>query len=79
MPLLVEVAQQQYLVRPGSGNFLTRVTAILTALFFVTSLTLAVFAKKQTTEAYSLKTVQTTAPAQTTSPETSPNAPKTGQ
>ncbi|HAV5935419.1 preprotein translocase subunit SecG [Acinetobacter baumannii] len=63
----------------GSGNFLTRVTAILTALFFVTSLTLAVFAKKQTTEAYSLKTVQTTVPAQTTSPETSPNAPKTGQ
>lgn len=63
----------------GSGNFLTRVTAILTALFFVTSLTLAVFAKKQTTEAYSLKTVQTTTPAQTTSPETSPNAPKIGQ
>ncbi|MBS5990138.1 MAG: preprotein translocase subunit SecG [Acinetobacter baumannii] len=63
----------------GSGNFLTRVTAILTALFFVTSLTLAVFAKKQMTEAYSLKTVQTTTPAQTTSPETSPNAPKTGQ
>ncbi|MBD0565900.1 preprotein translocase subunit SecG [Acinetobacter baumannii] len=63
----------------GSGNFLTRVTAILTALFFVTSLTLAVFAKKQTTEAYSLKTVQTTVPVQTTSPETSPNAPKTGQ
>ncbi|EXC76520.1 pretranslocase subunit SecG domain protein, partial [Acinetobacter baumannii 1042969-1265] len=53
--------------------------AILTALFFVTSLTLAVFAKKQTTEAYSLKTVQTTVPVQTTSPETSPNAPKTGQ
>ncbi|WP_151766395.1 preprotein translocase subunit SecG [Acinetobacter seifertii] len=63
----------------GSGNFLTRLTAVLTALFFVTSLTLAVFAKKHTTEAYSLKTVQTTAPAQTTSPETSPNAPKTGQ
>lgn len=53
----------------GSGNFLTRVTAILTALFFVTSLTLAVFAKKQTTEAYSLKTVQTTVPVQTTSPD----------
>ncbi|MBD1219678.1 preprotein translocase subunit SecG [Acinetobacter seifertii] len=63
----------------GSGNFLTRLTAVLTALFFVTSLTLAVFAKKQTTEAYSLKTVQTSAPVQTTSPETSPNAPKTGQ
>lgn len=63
----------------GSANFLTRLTAVLTALFFVTSLTLAVFAKKQTTEAYSLKTVQTAAPIQTTSPETSPNAPKTSQ
>ncbi|MCU4345413.1 preprotein translocase subunit SecG [Acinetobacter pittii] len=63
----------------GSGNFLTRLTAILTALFFVTSLTLAVFAKKQTTDAYSLKIVQTTAPVQTTSPETSPNAPKSSQ
>lgn len=63
----------------GSANFLTRLTAVLTALFFVTSLTLAVFAKKQTTEAYSLKNVQTTAPIQTTSPETSPNAPKTSQ
>ncbi|WP_336965742.1 preprotein translocase subunit SecG [Acinetobacter pittii] len=63
----------------GSGNFLTRLTAVLTALFFVTSLTLAVFAKKQTTDAYSLKTVQTTASAQTTSPETSPNAPKSSQ
>ncbi len=31
----------------GSGNFLTRVTAILTALFFVTSLTLAVFARSK--------------------------------
>ena len=63
----------------GSGNFLTRLTAILTALFFITSLTLAVFAKKQTTDAYSLQSVQT-APAQpSTSPETSPNAPKTSE
>lgn len=63
----------------GSGNFLTRLTAILTALFFMTSLTLAVFAKQQTSDAYSLKTVNTTAPAQTVSPETSPTAPKTGE
>ncbi|WP_273778283.1 MULTISPECIES: preprotein translocase subunit SecG [unclassified Acinetobacter] len=63
----------------GSGNFLTRLTAILTALFFMTSLTLAVFAKQQTSDAYSLKTVNTTAPAQTASPETSPTAPKTGE
>lgn len=63
----------------GSANFLTRLTAVLTALFFVTSLTLAVFAKKQTTEAYSLKTVQTTAPTPAALPETSPTAPKTSQ
>ncbi|MCL9677448.1 preprotein translocase subunit SecG [Acinetobacter sp. ACZLY 512] len=63
----------------GSGNFLTRVTAILTALFFVTSLSLAVFAKKQTTDAYSLKSVQTTSSAPATTPETSPNAPKSSQ
>ena len=63
----------------GSGNFMTRLTAILTALFFVTSLTLAVFAKKQTTAAYSLQSVQTSAPAQPVSPETSPTAPKTGE
>lgn len=63
----------------GSGNFLTRVTAILTALFFVTSLSLAVFAKKQTTDVYSLKSVQTTNSAPATTPETSPNAPKSSQ
>ncbi|WP_151868763.1 preprotein translocase subunit SecG [Acinetobacter soli] len=63
----------------GSGNFLTRVTAILTALFFVTSLSLAVFAKKQTTDAYSLKSVQATNSAPATTPETSPNAPKSSQ
>jgi preprotein translocase subunit SecG len=61
----------------GAGNFLTRLTAIFTALFFVTSLTLAVFAKKQTIDAYSLKTVQSSTSAPQTSPETSSNAPKT--
>ena len=64
----------------GSANFLTRVTAILTALFFVTSLSLAVFAKKQTSDAYGLKTVQsssqTTLPLPQKSGETSPTAPK---
>lgn len=38
----------------GSGNFMTRMTAILTALFFVTSLTLAVYAKKQSATVYQL-------------------------
>ena len=38
----------------GSGNFMTRLTAILTALFFITSLTLAVFAKKQNEQIYVL-------------------------
>ncbi|ENU31591.1 preprotein translocase subunit SecG [Acinetobacter sp. 2JN-4] len=61
----------------GAGNFLTRLTAVFTAIFFVTSLTLAVLAKKHTTDAYSLKTVQTSTSAPVTSAETSPNAPKT--
>jgi preprotein translocase subunit SecG len=63
----------------GSANFLTRVTAILTALFFVTSLTLAIFAKKQTSSVYSLSSapVTTTVPAKT--PETSSNTPKTAE
>ena len=62
----------------GSGNFLTRLTAILTALFFVTSITLAVFAKKQTADAYSLgaTNVPVTAPANN-STETSSTTQKT--
>lgn len=63
----------------GSGNFLTRLTGVLTALFFVTSITLAVFAKKQTVDAYSLvpdHQAPVTAPA-TNSSVNSTNAPKT--
>ncbi|NHC02879.1 preprotein translocase subunit SecG [Acinetobacter sp. 187] len=63
----------------GSANFLTRVTAILTALFFITSISLAVFAKKQTSDAYGLKTVQTTGQVQQQSNETSTTAPKTSE
>lgn len=67
----------------GSASFLTRLTAILTALFFITSLSLAVFAKKQTSDAYGLKSVQAssqTAPAAPANTgETSPTAPKTGE
>ncbi|GAB3051859.1 preprotein translocase subunit SecG [Acinetobacter apis] len=54
----------------GSGNFLTRLTGILTAIFFVTSITLAVFAKKQTVDAYRLvpeNQAPVTAPANTQS------------
>ncbi|WOE30613.1 MULTISPECIES: preprotein translocase subunit SecG [unclassified Acinetobacter] len=60
----------------GSANFLTRATAILTALFFVTSLTLAVFAKKQTADAYSLNPHPVTNSVPAKLPETSSNAPK---
>lgn len=42
----------------GSANFLTRSTAILTAIFFLTSLGLAIIAKKQAAELLSLPTVQ---------------------
>lgn len=67
----------------GSASFLTRLTAILTALFFITSLSLAVFAKKQTSDAYGLKSVQgssqTIPAASANTGETSPTAPKTGE
>ena len=67
----------------GSASFLTRLTAILTALFFITSLSLAVFAKKQTSDAYGLKSVQTSSQTTPAAPantgETSPTAPKTGE
>ncbi|EZQ10987.1 MULTISPECIES: preprotein translocase subunit SecG [unclassified Acinetobacter] len=60
----------------GSGNFLTRLTGILTALFFITSISLAYFAKQQTTDAYGLKTINTTEQVDQKSPETSSTAPK---
>ncbi len=63
----------------GSGNFMTRLTAVLTALFFITSLTLAVLAKRQTTDAYSLNSVQSTQTAPAQSPETSSTAPRNGE
>ena len=61
----------------GSGNFMTRLTAIFTALFFVTSLTLAILAKQQTSNAYSLGSVQSAPTAPVQSNETSPTAPET--
>ena len=60
----------------GSGNFLTRVTGILTALFFITSISLAYFAKQQTTEAYGLKTIAQTEKVEQKTAETSSTAPK---
>ena len=38
----------------GSANFLTRTTAVLTTIFFLTSLTLAIMAKKQSEALLSL-------------------------
>ncbi|AUC06680.1 preprotein translocase subunit SecG [Acinetobacter lwoffii] len=61
----------------GSGNFMTRLTAIFTALFFVTSLTLAILAKQQTSNAYSLGSVQSAPTTPVQSNETSPTAPET--
>lgn len=41
----------------GSGNFLTRTTGILVTIFFVTSITLAIFAKHNVQQQYTLPTV----------------------
>ena len=57
----------------GSGNFMTRLTAILTALFFVTSLTLAIFAKKQNQQIYTLPGAEQVQMPNTV--DSSPNAP----
>lgn len=46
----------------GSANFLTRLTAVLTALFFITSITLAIFAKKQSDDPLGLKKLAVTQP-----------------
>lgn len=66
----------------GSANFLTRLTAILTALFFITSISLAVFAKKQATDPLGIKKLAITQPATPTAPqstESSPNKPESTQ
>lgn len=56
----------------GSGNFLSRSTAILTALFFITSISLAVLAKKQSDSQYSLSNHVATVPVQETPQPTQP-------
>lgn len=54
----------------GSANFLTRTTAVLTAIFFITSMTLAVFAKQQAAQSHTLDVsgVTTSAPSVPTAP-----------
>lgn len=56
----------------GTANFLTRTTAVLTAIFFITSLTLAVHAKQQASNSYTLDTsaISTPAPSAPTTPPT---------
>ncbi|AMW77697.1 preprotein translocase subunit SecG [Acinetobacter sp. TGL-Y2] len=63
----------------GSGNFLTRLTGILTAIFFITSISLAYFAKQQTSDAYGLKSIPATEQVQQKTPETSTTAPKSAE
>ncbi len=47
----------------GSANFLTKSTAFLTTIFFLTSLSLAFLAKKHAQDLYSLAPVTSSAPA----------------
>ena len=60
----------------GSANFLTKSTAVLTTIFFITSLTLAIFAKHNAQSLYSLtaptSTPATSAPAPVTTVPTTP-------
>jgi preprotein translocase subunit SecG len=45
-------ASQTVFGSAGSGNFLTRSTAIAATIFFITSLTLAIFAKQNTSAGF---------------------------
>lgn len=56
----------------GTANFLTRTTAVLTAIFFITSMTLAVFAKQQVADSHTLDVSGVTLPSPT---PTTPPAP----
>ena len=51
-------ASQTVFGSQGSGNFLTRTTAILATLFFVTSFALAVYAKQRAAEEVGLDIVE---------------------
>lgn len=60
----------------GSASFLTKLTAGLALIFFVTSMTLAVFAKQKVTQAPVISApVTQKAPANTDLPSTSAKAP----
>ena len=61
----------------GSANFLTRATAALAVTFFITSLTLAVHARKQAIAQNTLQPVETLSTPATDSNETVPAAPAT--
>ncbi|AXI04338.1 preprotein translocase subunit SecG [Aquirhabdus parva] len=53
----------------GSANFLTKSTAVLTTIFFITSLSLAIFAKRHAESLFSLPTPATnSAPAPVSTP-----------
>ena len=54
----------------GTANFLTRTTAVLTVIFFITSITLAVFAKQQAANSYTLDTSSVNVPTAPVAPAT---------
>lgn len=64
----------------GTGNFLSRTTAVLTTIFFITSLSLAVMAKRQAAELLTLPGgAAPAAPAAPTVPASTSSAPAPSQ
>ena len=59
----------------GSASFLTRTTAILATLFFITSLSLAYLANQQAEPKSVVEKVQAVKPAEETKPVEKPAAP----
>ncbi|WP_410209710.1 preprotein translocase subunit SecG [Aquirhabdus sp.] len=56
----------------GSANFLTKSTAVLTTIFFITSLSLAIFAKRHAESLFSLPTPATNSAPATPTPVNAP-------
>ena len=63
-----------FLTARGTGNFLTRATAILATLFFITSMSLSLYYKGHSTHA-AAKSILDAAPVEQSVPE-APSAPE---
>lgn len=69
-----------FLSARGTGNFLTRLTAILATIFIITSISLSLYYKGHSTPKKSLiDSIEQTVPAQATEADKAPEVPAAGK